>query len=88
MVSLCPCPASCLIAVHLYLSGHTLGIHVDRLTGDAPTGLSVFLFILTLWVLLRNRKKRRVNWSMVCASTALLAFSTMVRHPLHVMSSP
>ncbi|KAL1943654.1 hypothetical protein VTO73DRAFT_4099 [Trametes versicolor] len=40
-------------------------------------GLSVFLFILTLWVLLRNRKKRRVNWSMVCASTALLAFSTM-----------
>lgn len=79
MVSLDPCPASYLIAVHLYLPGHTLGVHADRLTGDAPTGLSVFLFILTLWVLLRNRKKRRVNWSMVCASTALLAFSTMVR---------
>ncbi|KAI0354368.1 hypothetical protein OH77DRAFT_1405003 [Trametes cingulata] len=40
-------------------------------------GLSVFLFILTLWVLLRNRKTRRVNWGMVCASTALLALSTM-----------
>ncbi|KAI0370678.1 hypothetical protein BV20DRAFT_1035661 [Pilatotrama ljubarskyi] len=40
-------------------------------------GLSVFLFILTLWVLLRNRKKRRVNWGMVCASSALLALSTM-----------
>ncbi|KAI0631507.1 hypothetical protein C8Q77DRAFT_1061422 [Trametes polyzona] len=40
-------------------------------------GLSVFLFILTLFVLLRNRRKRRVNWAMVCASTALLMFSTM-----------
>ncbi|KAI0821752.1 hypothetical protein BC628DRAFT_1328868 [Trametes gibbosa] len=40
-------------------------------------GLSVFLFMLTLWVLLRNRKRRRINWAMVCASTALLAFSTM-----------
>ncbi|KAI0643291.1 hypothetical protein C8Q79DRAFT_915631 [Trametes meyenii] len=40
-------------------------------------GLSVFLFILTLWVLLRNRKTRRVNWAMVSASSALLILSTM-----------
>ncbi|KAI0773174.1 hypothetical protein BD413DRAFT_472762 [Trametes elegans] len=40
-------------------------------------GLSVFLFILTLWVLLRNRKRRRVNWAMVLTSSALLMLSTM-----------
>ncbi|KAI0660236.1 hypothetical protein C8Q70DRAFT_82925 [Cubamyces menziesii] len=40
-------------------------------------GLSVFLFMLTLWVLLRNRKERRVNWAMVSASSALLLLSTM-----------
>ncbi|CDO73859.1 hypothetical protein BN946_scf185016.g16 [Trametes cinnabarina] len=40
-------------------------------------GLSVFLFILTLWVLLRNRKERRVNWGMVSASSALLLFSSL-----------
>ncbi|KAI0325767.1 hypothetical protein GY45DRAFT_202969 [Cubamyces sp. BRFM 1775] len=40
-------------------------------------GLSVFLFMLTLWVLLRNRKERRVNWAMVSASSALLVLSTM-----------
>ena len=46
------------------------------------TGLSVFLFMLTLWVLLRNRKERRVNWAMVSASSALLLLSTMVRSPV------
>ena len=51
------------------------------------TGLSVFLFMLTLWVLLRNRKERRVNWAMVSASSALLLLSTMVRSPVQGFAS-
>ncbi|KAH9934014.1 uncharacterized protein BXZ73DRAFT_46154 [Epithele typhae] len=39
-------------------------------------GYSVFMFMLAMWIMLRDRKKRRVNWWMVAAGVALLFFST------------
>ncbi|KAH9933985.1 uncharacterized protein BXZ73DRAFT_45914 [Epithele typhae] len=39
-------------------------------------GYSVFMFMLAMWIMLRDRKKRRVNWWMVAAGVALLLFST------------
>ncbi|KAI9066153.1 hypothetical protein FKP32DRAFT_1566382 [Trametes sanguinea] len=39
-------------------------------------GYSVLLFILTMWILVRNRRRRRLNYGMLAASCALLLLST------------
>jgi len=39
-------------------------------------GGSVLMFVFTMWIILANRKRRRVNWGMMLASCALFIFST------------
>lgn len=42
------------------------------------TGLSVLMFILTFWILIRNRKKRGLNYYMFSAAVLLLLLATAV----------
>ncbi|KAI0655014.1 hypothetical protein C8Q70DRAFT_457848 [Cubamyces menziesii] len=39
-------------------------------------GYSILLFTLTMWILVRNRNRRRLNYGMLAASCALLVLST------------
>ena len=41
-------------------------------------GFSVLMYIFTMWILLQNRKRRRLNHGMLYAATALLILSTAV----------
>ncbi|KAH8078718.1 hypothetical protein BXZ70DRAFT_657639 [Cristinia sonorae] len=39
-------------------------------------GLSVVMFVLSFWILVRDRKKQKVNWGLVFAAISLLLMST------------
>ncbi|KAH8078717.1 hypothetical protein BXZ70DRAFT_657453 [Cristinia sonorae] len=39
-------------------------------------GLSILMFIMSFWILGRDRKKRKVNWALVFAAVTLLIMST------------
>ena len=40
------------------------------------------MFIFTMWIVLQNRRRRRLNHGMVGAACAILALSTAVRRDL------
>lgn len=51
-----------------------------HLTCLRTEGFSVLMFIFTMWIVLQNRRRRRLNHGMVAAACAVLALSTAVRH--------
>lgn len=49
------------------------------------TGYAVFMFMLAMWIMLRDRKHRQVNYALVGAGCSLMVLATAVRGPV---SSP
>lgn len=46
---------------------------------DIVTGFSVLMFIFTMWIVLSNRRRRRLNYAMLSAAWAIFVLSTAVR---------
>lgn len=42
-------------------------------------GFSILMFIFTLWIVLQNRRRRRLSFGMVSAACAILLLSSAVR---------
>ena len=71
----------------LYGQLYTLLVHYWN-ADYQPTGFSVFMFLLTIWVLLRKRESHRVNYAMIISACSLQVFATIVRRkdtPLHFL---
>lgn len=49
------------------------------------TGYAVLMFMLAMWIMLRDRKHRQVNYALVGAGCSLMVLATAVRGPV---SSP
>lgn len=63
----------------LYGESPSVSSEEDGLSRVDCTGFSVLMYIFTMWILLQNRKRRRLNHGMLYAATALLVLSTAVR---------
>lgn len=57
---------------------------------SAATGYAVFMFMLAMWIMLRDRKHRQVNYALVGAGCSLMVLATAVRGRVssHVVASP
>lgn len=46
-------------------------VHVSAIHDNGPLGFSLLMFMLTLWILLKNRNQNRPNYPMIVAACAL-----------------
>ena len=46
-------------------------VPVSAIHDNGPLGFSLLMFVLTLWILLKNRNQNRPNYPMIVAACAL-----------------